>query len=265
MRVRISRRELILSKFNNWLKAYLGRKSKYFLENGYPQILTWQFDHISNVIAIDGIYEKELLDYTNHFLDKRGLLVGAAVDIGANIGNHSIYFSKYFEKVFSFEPNPLVYKVLELNTQKLPNIHVYNLGLGSESGTAKVVIENKQNMMGGKLNTAIEDISDESELVDIIRLDDITEVNEHKIGLIKIDVEGMEEEVLKGALETIGKHKPIILFEQHKKDFDNDESPVIRLIRSMSYEIHVLIKKPMISAYQNALTRYMRHFKSIFF
>ena len=42
---------------------------------------------------------------------------GTVLDIGANIGNHSLFFSNYFYKVLSFEPHPKIFKVLAINTE----------------------------------------------------------------------------------------------------------------------------------------------------
>ena len=62
-----------------------------------------------------------------------------------------------------------------------------------------------------------------------------------KISLIKIDVEGMEYDVLLGAKNIISKNKPIICFEQNKKEFDNNcnETNSIDLLRENGYKILV--------------------------
>ena len=53
------------------------------------------------------------------------------VDVGANIGNHSILFSNFFKKVTSFEPQKEVFEVLKLNTRKIQNISIINKGLSN--------------------------------------------------------------------------------------------------------------------------------------
>ena len=54
---------------------------------------------------------------------------GIAIDVGANIGNHSIFFSKFFKKVYSFEPQESVFKLLEnnVNMNNLENIKIFIL------------------------------------------------------------------------------------------------------------------------------------------
>jgi hypothetical protein len=59
------------------------------------------------------------------------------------------------------------------------------------------------------------------------------------IDLIKIDVEGFEGEILKGAMETIERHKPVLVIEQQKHEYQNDmqDVPVIRTLESWGYEV----------------------------
>ena len=64
-------------------------------------------DVISSNILLNGVYEKELLDFNLELCKKVGKLKNFSVaDIGANIGNHSLYFSNYFKKVYAFEAHP---------------------------------------------------------------------------------------------------------------------------------------------------------------
>ena len=75
-------------------------------KNSFPQLACYTFDYIAMQINIYGRYENELLECLSDLLlkitpDNRRI----CLDVGANIGNHSLYFSGYFDKVFSFEPN----------------------------------------------------------------------------------------------------------------------------------------------------------------
>ena len=80
-------------------------------------------DTISNEINIDGIYEKKQLDIIKPFLYRN-----IFIDIGSNLGNHTLYFNKYFNEIYSFEPHPITFKLLEINTNHKSNVKVFNFG-----------------------------------------------------------------------------------------------------------------------------------------
>ena len=61
---------------------------------------------------------------------------GIAMDIGANIGNHALYFSDYFRWVHCFEPNPRTFKVLALNAELASNITCFNVGISDSDRVA---------------------------------------------------------------------------------------------------------------------------------
>ena len=87
-----------------------------------------------------------------------------------------------------------------------------------------------------------------------------------KISLIKIDVEGMEYDVLLGAKNIISKNKPIICFEQNKKEFDNNcnETNSIDLLRENGYKI-LVGEMEKDHAKQNWIYRRVRNIFWIFF
>ena len=91
--------------------------------NEYPSLAIFAFDHVGLAINSHGRYENDILNATFQFLKSKELIGdGAALDVGANIGNHSVFFAKYFNKVVSFEPHPKVFKLLTINTEDLANI-----------------------------------------------------------------------------------------------------------------------------------------------
>lgn len=161
-------------------------------------MLTHQ-DHIGRQIAAHGYYEKVMLNFIKDLK-----LKGTFIDVGANIGNHSVYFSKECNNfVCSFEPDLENFNLLQENTHDL-NVYSYNIGLGSKQ--CRMGIEKHIDNMG--MNRLIH--GDE---VDVLPLD----IYEFKnISLIKIDVEGMEKEVLKGAKKTIEKNKPVLFIETNE-------------------------------------------------
>lgn len=138
------------------------------------------------------------------------------IDIGANIGNHTIYFSKICKakKVYSFEPQENIFEILSKNIQlnNLKNkIDAFNIGLAAKKSKGEILLEDKSNSGMAKINL------NESGKINLTTLDDVILSKEEKISLIKIDVEGMELNVLKGAQEILRRDHPLLYVEAGNK------------------------------------------------
>lgn len=132
-----------------------------------------------------------------------------AVDVGANVGLWAKPLSKKFNRVFAYEPLEQVYICLERNVNP-SKVYINKFALGSTNS--------KVNMVYDHINTGGSYVSEVGTgSIDIKRMDDL---NLPKFGLLKIDCERHELEVLKGAMDTILKYKPIIVCEQQA---DTDE------------------------------------------
>ena len=144
-----------------------------------------------SVLMTDDYYERELL--TKVFTFKNSCIAKAVkdhvvLDLGANIGNHSLYFTLEAgaRKVVACEPVPLTFSILQHNVelnQLEDRIDLYNCGLGKKDSHAMVPSYHVQNIGG----TAIRPGKNGSIIVR--RLDEMELPAD--IALIKIDVEGM--------------------------------------------------------------------------
>lgn len=224
----------------NWLldlfsMKRLGAKSKaYYAERGH-RLAIFANDNIGHSVNQYGIYEREDLDLLFEFLapvlpDTQD---GVAIDIGANIGNHSLFFSDYFSKVIAFEPNPHTYRLLEYNAGFRSNISVHNIGLGDKKGDF-LLFENTTNYGGSTIRQGDSDNSQAAVQISVDILDGYLKTD-GRIEFIKIDVEGFEEKVIIGANQVIREHQPTIVFEQHENDFVNGTTPVIKMLDEMGY------------------------------
>jgi FkbM family methyltransferase len=157
------------------------------------------------------------------------------LDIGANIGYNSLMFSDY-GPVYAFEP--LFHKVITMNVEnnKLKNnIHVVPIALSNESENKimyfpKAVKQTGLRNYGGSSMQKTDGMDESTKTeVECRRLDD---VYKGVTSVIKIDVEGHELEVLKGAENTIRKYMPTLLIEI----FDYEDSEVAKYIRSLGYD-----------------------------
>lgn len=140
-----------------------------------------------------------------------------AVDVGANIGNHTLFFAKVCGlTVYAFEPYPKTFQILERNVELNglgDRVVCSNTGLGSVTGQATIQVMDAKNL--GK--TMLHRDAEGGHVSQIQRLDDID--LPEPLALLKIDVEGMELEVLRGAEETIRRDKPLLYIEAQTPAF----------------------------------------------
>ncbi|MDB2536652.1 FkbM family methyltransferase [Alphaproteobacteria bacterium] len=136
------------------------------------------------------------------------------IDAGASFGDSALILSKYTrKKVIAFEPSSAMHKLAlkTVSLNNLKNVRLINKGLGNKSGTKQFIIEGDYSRVLPDVHDA-PDSPDQIEEVDFTSLDQfVTQDGLKDIGLIKVDVEGAERDLLLGAKKTIEKHKPILL------------------------------------------------------
>jgi len=159
----------------------------------------------------------------------------AILDIGANIGAHTVFFAQttgVTGSVMAFEPQRLIFQTLAGNMaiNSLVNAHTYQLAVSDAIDSIVVPVLDpwvKQNFGG----MALDKVS-AGETVSTITIDSLQMGACH---LMKVDVEGMELRVLKGAEQTIRKHQPVLYVENDRKERSDD---LIRFIDSLEYEMY---------------------------
>jgi FkbM family methyltransferase len=162
------------------------------------------YDYLSRAPEVNGrrIYQFNHINKCFHHLLQKSKIT--AIDIGAHVGFWSFYLCGNFEIVHAFEPVKDFRDCFNLNV-KAKNVKLYDCALGSENSFVSMEID--QSNYG---KTHIKNQSPARQTV-IKKLDDFKFEN---IDFIKIDVEGYEEFVIKGALETLKKNHPLIIIEQ---------------------------------------------------
>ncbi|CAB1274476.1 FkbM family methyltransferase [Candidatus Nitrosacidococcus tergens] len=152
-----------------------------------------------------GLMEFVEMSFILHFLKKDDLII----DVGANIGSYSIIAGSLDARCISFEPIPNTYKHLKDNiaiNSFQDKVQCYNMGLGDTNGNLFFTSSlGPTNKVVGEQSVA--DIP--TVLVRVCKLDDFIE--DSKPTAIKIDVEGFEENVLKGASETLNSDSLLVV------------------------------------------------------
>ncbi len=139
-------------------------------------------------------------------------------DVGANIGQSVVNFKRYFplSKIYSFEPSEKAFKYLEKLSHQYQNVETYQMALGSKESTMKI-FENSCSDMNSFLEMGKNgsgSIVGES-IVEVTTIDQFCARNDiQKIHILKIDTQGFDFEVIKGAKESILANKiDLIYFE----------------------------------------------------
>lgn len=195
-----------------------------------------EHDHISRVMKASGkVYEHELLERLHAAVPLGGVApTDLYLDIGAFIGTHAMVFAAHFpaSQILAIEPERQSYRLLCCNASNASDhgrIMVMRAGCGKEHGERTVLRRSTTN--GGM--TALRPVDggdDPLDIVDLVRIDDLVGALTETVGLIKIDVEGMEGDVLEGAAKTLATMRPVMVIElqtpAHKRVADRALSPL---------------------------------------
>lgn len=170
---------------------------------------------IDYIIYTEGAYEKRFLHLVEALLPQHRV----ALDIGANIGNHALFFSRIFSSVHAFEPNPQVARRLRRNiaVNKADNISVHQFGLSETCAELPFRCNANGNAGMGKFLEA--DAPDATKLT-VRRGDEVIQAcGLNAVDFIKVDVEGHEVAALNGLRDTIEDQRPVVAFEFHAADY----------------------------------------------
>lgn len=215
-------------------KTFLRQRNREHLGR-YPQLACFAFDAITLSVHLDGRYERDELNFLAERIFPQLPRDSACLDIGANIGNHSLHFAGHFAKVIALEPHPRTYRLLSLNAELADNVVTLQVGASSEPATIEVV-ENSSNMGASSIH---HDSGTPGCRVafPLARVDDLPEIQGcERIAFIKIDVEGHEAEALRGAAATIARHRPLIAIEVLASELRDGDSEALGVLRGLGYQ-----------------------------
>ena len=170
--------------------------------------------YVGKSIKLYGRYQLEEIKVFDKYVQEGDTVL----DIGANIGTHTLWFANKVGEsgfVMAFEPQRLIFQTLcanmALNSIKHVDCKQLGVGYSKRLVTVPVLDPLKENNFGG---LSIDGHS-EGEPVAICRVDDI---GLSRCDFIKMDVEGMEPEALQGAMNTIVKCRPVLYIELDREE-----------------------------------------------
>jgi len=185
---------------------------------------------IADCLKTGILFEKFILSFVKHFIDPRKNIL----DIGANIGVHSVVYSTYtIGKIYAFEPQPLVFNLLKKNIElnNCNTIIPYNYGASDKDDTFFMNACYNEKINHGAFRICEKEdvgINIECKKIDNLQLTDI--------GYIKIAVEGHELNALLGLENTILLNLPNIMIEIHNSS--PTKYDVFFFIEKMGYKYY---------------------------
>ena len=172
------------------------------------QATAWRFpesdQYMRGEMARDGSYQGTHLDVALRYVtDWR-----CAIDGGAHVGTWSRLMAGRFEKVIAAEPSPDTFACLQANMASFgcSNVECRQLALGRQPGLVSMALDGKEVL---RANTGARYVRPGGE----IACEPIDDWHLPALGFLKLDVEGSELAALCGALETLYRCRPIVLFE----------------------------------------------------
>jgi FkbM family methyltransferase len=200
-------------------------------------------------------YEQNAQSFISHFA-----FSGSFIDIGANEGYYSLLFAKASLKnsarVFAFEPHVDNYKKLSENiilnnlTRKIKS---FNVALGNTDTTSTIFMMSSK--YGSQASLLKRHKFKKFSEINIKPLDSYSHYFTTKISIIKIDTEGFELDVLKGAKQIIQQHKPVLFIElessrQIRGQIDVEK--ICSLLKKMNYILFTHVSDKNFSIFHEA-------------
>ena len=220
LRARLARSLRFLGAMRGWSrlvnKFVPSHSASFQIRNGRTMFAGDMRSFVDRQLYLFGGYEAQQIKlFLSQIASTRK---GTALDIGANIGTHSLAFSRVFKAVHSFEPNPHIWAQFDRNVElnAMRNIDLHRVGLADRDGVLPLLMIDKPNFGLGTFSTVPQyDLPLQTVATCTIRNASsyLSELGVGTVDAIKIDVQGFEPEVLRGLAEILARDKPIIWCE----------------------------------------------------
>lgn len=152
-----------------------------------------------------------------------------ALDVGCNRGVYAYEMGRLTGNVVAFEPNPALARYV--GGLHLPGVRLLQVALSARDGSGELRLPHEVHGWGTLRSDIVFDVGEVSEVA--TRKLDSLEFD--SVDFIKVDVEGLEEEVLEGAVETIARDRPFLLVEIEERHNPGGYRRIAERLRSMEY------------------------------
>lgn len=197
---------------------------------------------IEDTLIQEGDWEPQLRSLILFFLKPNGIFL----DIGANIGTHTLYVaaSRKDCECLCFEPCPDIYAQLTRNIRlsRLSNVTAYDIAAGDKMGDVDFFAQTKSAYNRGLSSVQKNfDLMENVERISVHQMDldsFLDDTKKEKISVIKIDTQGSELAVLRGLRTTIAKFKPVVIFEFVSDYLEAPSSEIFEILQLLpNYDI----------------------------
>jgi len=222
-----------LAKLVGWsLRELFTREISFTCPRGKSYV-TMANNFTSVSLYLTGYRDREIQEYLEKIATKDWVFC----DLGANIGAYAIASAHGMGHVFAFEAHPYTYGFLKRNVELngLGNVTVINKALGDIPGTI--------NMAFHAENPGETHVGEAGDPVSLVRLDDELSARAvDRVDYIKIDVEGFELPVLRGAIETLTRNQAIIvqveMVDRHARRYGYSLADLVAFMTDLSFRPH---------------------------
>lgn len=198
---------------------------------GGPRVYNKHDVYVGGSLAKYGEFSVSETDLFERIVRKGEIVV----EVGANIGAHTVDLANMVGptgQIYAFEPQRIVFQTLCANIaiNQLTNVFAYQAGVGSDVGSISVpYLPPSENHNFGGLSIG------QGAVGDVVPLTTVDRLDLPHCHFIKIDVEGMEADVIRGARSTIDSYRPLMYVENDRKDKSRD---LLTLIGDLDYEAY---------------------------
>lgn len=230
----------VLNRVATWMRARAVKKGR------FSKVVVSMDDLIGIRLFSTGGFEQTQLDGTLDFVEQQNYGPDAIfLDIGANIGVYSLALTNHFAEQYAFEASPITHRLLEANVMlaKALNTRCVNMAVSDKTGDSLIYVPENGNLGWATLSADHHDIPVSSIEIKCDTLDNLARelaIDVSRVRLIKIDVEGHEFNVIKGAEQLLRQAKPALLCEVLSSDYG---VPLVGLLKEIGYDAFYTFKR----------------------
>lgn len=234
-----------MRKIYRWIAKRLGWQGQYKTDQVGDLLVTYQpSTDIGRKLYRGEHFEKDELAIASRYIKNDSMIL----DIGANIGLHALGFASIARAgmVIAFEPQPKTFRILQQNIvqNRISNIIPLNLAIAQEPRIAEFYVM-EDDAYSSLIDTGRKTLCDRIKVL-CASIDGL--LGEIKMDFVKIDVEGLELNVLQSMRGQLEKHHPVIFCEIYKgKIEDNDPHETISYLKlGLGYKAYRVIEGALV-------------------